>query len=1191
MSDLVSIGASAIDVYRRALATTGNNIANMNTDGYSRQEVSIGQAVTREVGGITFGTGAQLLGVKRLFDAFAEVSLRSSISNLNTQTPLTDYANRMLDVLGDQVAGLSPSMDQFFAGALELSQDPASRILRDRFMRGAEDLSSRFAEISTQIDTLELETRGAIVRDTDTLTVLASQLANINTDLNRKLSLDKQAPELLDRRDKTLREISAVARISVTEAPNGMVSVSLTDNSQGLIVDGLRAYEVGAVFDDNNPGKVDIVVDPRGNNRAVISGVRSGSLGGLMSFREQVLQPSLDSIDFLALAMVREINAVHTNGVDFNGNAGKNLFEIDPVFTVVSPTQRINVRVDVEVVDPVALRFRDIELTYDDSRKLWIAHDMVSGQRAVSDPVVGSLARININGLEVRISGNPGDAENFVIKAENRPARGIRIGIDDPYEVAAAELFRVVKGDENLGSANALIAYDPLAKATGRAIAIDEVLSNNRLASQSVEPRLIGANADLRTALVGVVPAGFSDVDFFLKSGLGDADDMQLQIFTRDGRHLLGGGTVESLLGNPSSAIELGFEAGATYSDQYLNRSDTNPYKDLQFFYGVRAQPMVTGDFLPIDTNPSATGHLLPAGALVINGKSLGAFDVVAGAEIHAGDVASWINANAIPGVVASAQNVIRILTMQIDTNKELSINGASIDLDGAISPSEQVSRINARTADSGVLARLRLDSTIEIVALDGGNIRFGPGDNALGLNSSRVFSGTLNLTSLDFVDIRLGLDGPVTGDTLAIDSAATLRRLGLDVTPATIASSVVAAVAQPNGQAVIASGAIVVNDVAINKPLSPAATNQLQASDVAAWLNEFTAETGVEARANTSIEIDRSQIDLGRGLTLSIDDSIFTIAEDGEAGDGWNNLSSLIDAINARSADSGVIAGLSLSGYLVLSQSAGKTITVQAGAGGANALGVSGETHFRGSYTLTSDSGPIRVGFGSDGLPRDLSRIGLTANAHIEGGASEDLLVFVTSSSNSSGSIAAEYTSGTIDPIQTLRDNPFDIRFRSDTEYAIVDLRTNTVVAERSFNFGNQQSIQYQGLVVTLSARPKAGDRFRIDGNQDGIGSNANIKRIATLQEDRILAGGLTFADSYQQTVSIVGNQARQAGLAREALQVVNEQAMASRDRVSGVSLDEEAANLVRFQQAFQAAAKVIQTANQIFDTILQIR
>jgi flagellar hook-associated protein 1 FlgK len=143
-------------------------------------------------------------------------------------------------------------------------------------------------------------------------------------------------------------------------------------------------------------------------------------------------------------------------------------------------------------------------------------------------------------------------------------------------------------------------------------------------------------------------------------------------------------------------------------------------------------------------------------------------------------------------------------------------------------------------------------------------------------------------------------------------------------------------------------------------------------------------------------------------------------------------------------------------------------------------------------------------------------------------------------------------------------------------------------VLAERSFDATQvNASIDYQGLKLKFTTAPKSGDRFVMDGNQDGTGNNENMLRLAALESAGLVAGK-TISSNYIDHVNDMGNISRQANIAQEALTVVHDQAVSARDKVSGVSLDEEAANLVKYQQLYNASSKLIQTGRQMFDTLL---
>jgi flagellar hook-associated protein FlgK len=172
----------------------------------------------------------------------------------------------------------------------------------------------------------------------------------------------------------------------------------------------------------------------------------------------------------------------------------------------------------------------------------------------------------------------------------------------------------------------------------------------------------------------------------------------------------------------------------------------------------------------------------------------------------------------------------------------------------------------------------------------------------------------------------------------------------------------------------------------------------------------------------------------------------------------------------------------------------------------------------------------------------------------------------------------------------QQMRANPLQIQFTAADRYRIVDTNTSTVMAERAYTAG--AAINYRGLQIQFSAAPRANDVFVVNGNQDGLGDNGNGLRLVDLEKKGITGPGLgmSVGEAYLNVVDQITDVAQKAQVATKALEVMHQQAVESREAVSGVSLDEEAANLIRFQQAYQAAAKSMQVASQMFDAVLRI-
>ena len=126
-------------------------------------------------------------------------------------------------------------------------------------------------------------------------------------------------------------------------------------------------------------------------------------------------------------------------------------------------------------------------------------------------------------------------------------------------------------------------------------------------------------------------------------------------------------------------------------------------------------------------------------------------------------------------------------------------------------------------------------------------------------------------------------------------------------------------------------------------------------------------------------------------------------------------------------------------------------------------------------------------------------------------------------------------------------------------------------------------------GYEITLGGTPLTGDSYAISYNNGGVGGNDNAIRLASIQGNAFLdGGGSTLSEAYGSLVTEVGTRTREAEINRSARETLLQQSEARRESVSGVNLDEEAANLIKYQQAYAANAQVISVANQIFDTLL---
>ena len=999
MTDLLSIGANALKTNQSALAIVSNNIANVNTEGYVRQELDVKENLPTKAGLVYVGSGAVATGVRRAYDSFVESSVRSSVSDLAAQSPLIDYSNRMIDILGDQSASLTPALDEFFDGIKELSLDPSSELRRDTALSNAKGLASRFNELGHQLQLIDDETKNQLNYKVSEFNALTDQLAVINQKLVRQSDLKRQPPDLLNSRDQVLVELSKRFRVSVEQAANGMVSVTVGKNANGVkVVDGGSAKQMGVEYKTaTSPAEATLVLDAYGD-RQDLSGLTGagGEIGGLLQFRSSVLAPSMNNLNLLAATVSNEVNSALSGGMDLYGDKGGPLFDTPLVFSADVKNTASNPGVSIQVTEKRPENSHSLELIFDKKNDRWLINDQSTGLKFVSP----NARQMSINGLRIGISGDIQDGDRITIGATSSAAESMRVVMTDPNRLAAGDLYGMTFGAENSGSARASVEF---AQQTPASLVkpIQETLVNNLNPAAAVS-----INPNNFQPLVSI-PAGTSNVTLTLSKEY--PADVEMQVFTREGQHLFGSaGIADSQLSLMLSENN-GFGAGASYSAQHLNADQGymgKPWRigavsqslselNEQGAAIVKQEAVIQSSALPARTNSTgSTLNIVDQADLKLNGKALSALPLANGTSLTSAAVVSWLNTNISThglALVAKAENVIDISRQDIDLNaSSLSINGSTINLPSSMdSLVDLANAINQSTSDTNVEAVIGVNNSLRL-------------QNTVGNEAASI---TLN---------------------------------------------------------------------------SPASVFKSLAGEVRAAIKIEATRTGG----------DSSQKEVA--LTLS-----------------------------------------------------------------------------------------------NQGTSSDLAALGFSSSLYIDDTLSEDLIVFATGATSASATLAADYSAGEVDPL-ALRNRITHFEFISDTQYQIKDDATGTVLATRDYLSG--QDLQYQSIRMQMEGEPKKGDTFSVDGNRSGLGSNENALRLTALESKKVFGASQNFHDGYLSILTTAGNTSRLAEVAEQALEIVHDQAVRAKDEKSGVNLDEEAANLIRYQQAYQASARLMQTANQLFDALLRI-
>lgn len=737
MTDLLSIGASGINVYQRALSTVSNNIANLSTEGYSRQTTDITQTKPRDVGKGFIGTGAFFDGISRQYDSFLESSLQQATSDLGSQSSALRFTDKVLDLVGDDDVGMTSAFDQFFASAKNLSADPASTTLRGIYLRDAEAVTTRFQGLSEQIGNVGVEVREAIEADARSVNSIVEQLAQVNRQLLKKKSVDLQSPEILDRRDQLLRELSEYAEITTAFDSQGRVDVSLTESiSRGVILKGNDASRLIISERENNPAALTYQLTGPQKSES-IGGISSGSLGGYTNFYERTLNSVNTELDRLVYVFSDAVNEIQETGLNAYGDLGEALFRIEPSYQIDRRASIGDYEVQTSVTDPSQFVANAILVNFDEVSDSWMAIDQVTGQTAVQN----AAGAIEINGNSILISGAASPGDSFQLVPSTRAAAGIRVALTDPREVATSSLFRATPDNQNVSNALPTVS---VVRESQRSPLLQQVIANNPERSRSIL-----VNGSIARPFTNI-PAGMDDVRLFVEPDA--SQPLALQIFTLEGKHLAG----ETLDAQTAAAMLTeanGFSGAIEYDASHLNGDGLTPYRDFSVFYGARSTP-TERVFETVSINPE-TGNRMPesvrvidraqlgsngisavsapidetlkvieSGALRLNGQAMPALTVPPGEALTARRIAEWFSASASAqglNVNAAAKTELVIPADSLDFDQPgFKINGVAINPNASDSAplkvddlEHLVEEVNRRSSETNVIAYVSKDGDL----------------------------------------------------------------------------------------------------------------------------------------------------------------------------------------------------------------------------------------------------------------------------------------------------------------------------------------------------------------------------------------------------------------------------------------------------------------------------------------------
>ncbi len=328
ISAMLDVGKRSLMNNQNGLQTVGHNIANKNTDGYSRQRVEFQTGPPIGVGKLRFGTGAKTSAVARVNNPYLEKQLEKEEAQLGYIEGRADALSRIEQVYNEQInQGFNKHISEYFNSFRELSNNPESLAVRSLVKESANFLSQDFNRIDRQLRSVQGDIDQQIVTLVEEINQINSEIAQLNEKIQQVEVAGGRGNDERDRRDHLLKNLGERLNIRYAEGKGGKITVT---SGNVVLVSGYSARTLSTSRLPEQNGKAGIFYHNTKESTPVnITGqINGGKLGGILDVRDKVAVEFIDSMNKMAYQLATETNRVHQMGFDKYGNKGVQFFEL-----------------------------------------------------------------------------------------------------------------------------------------------------------------------------------------------------------------------------------------------------------------------------------------------------------------------------------------------------------------------------------------------------------------------------------------------------------------------------------------------------------------------------------------------------------------------------------------------------------------------------------------------------------------------------------------------------------------------------------------------------------------------------------------------------------------------------------------------------------------------------------------------
>ena len=471
-NNIFSIGLSGLNAAQWALTTTGQNISNAATPGYTLEKVSYQESPGQFTGSGYLGNGVQAVTVTRQYSQYLTTQVNNTQASSSAASTYYSMISQLNNLVGDPTQGIAQGITNYFSGLQSVANSANSTAARQSLMSSAQTLADQINSAGQQYDQLRQSVNTQLSSAVSQINSYSQQIADLNKQINIASAGGQQPNQLLDQRDQLVSNLSSMIGVQVVQQ-DGNYNVFI-GNGQPLVV-GNSQYALQTVPSASDPSELTVAFQSRDGstqtpaNTQYIdnSALTGGVVGGLVAFRTQTLDPAQAQLGAIATSFSNQLNDQNALGLDLTGQPGGTLFATGDPTVLANARNKGTGTLSATIANGTQPPSNDFTVTYDGSK--YSVTDPASGKTlGTIDPATNSSP--TIDGLTIDVSGLTGvqKGDSFTIQPTRAALDNFKLTTSNGAAIAAASPAVTSAATTNTGTAaisSATVTKSPLPSA------------------------------------------------------------------------------------------------------------------------------------------------------------------------------------------------------------------------------------------------------------------------------------------------------------------------------------------------------------------------------------------------------------------------------------------------------------------------------------------------------------------------------------------------------------------------------------------------------------------------------------------------------------------------------------------------------------------------------------------------------